>query len=167
MTLTILSLASIMLPDEVLFVYGQQQQYQNITGSGQGLLPGDVPTLFSFDAEEGRDGKMSGIFECFALMPDGTTMYVNGTITDLATNETSVVLSGPTMVTGFGAGSGAFEAIVTMPEGRELGASNSTGDGILVLTTDVNGDNVKGSATDGSEGPFNEKIIKGFLQLGP
>jgi hypothetical protein len=165
--LTILFIASIMLSHEVLFVNGQQQQSQNVSGSGQGILPGDVPTLFSFKVAEYKDGKISGNFECFALMPDGSTMYVNGTVTDLAINDTSVVLSGPTMVAGFGAGSGSFEAIVTMPEGRVVGVANSTENGSLILTTDVNDDNVQASATDGSEGPFNEKIIKGSIQLSP
>lgn len=100
-------------------------------------------------------------------MPDGSMMYVNGIVTDLTVNQTSVVISGPTVVTGFGAGSGTFKAIVTMPEGSEIGAAHSTNNGTLILTTDVNGDNIQASAADGSAGPFNEKIIKGSIQLSP
>lgn len=169
--LTILLILPVIFSQQIQFVNGQQQQQQqyqqNVSGSGQGILPGDVPTLFSFKFAEHKDGKVSGNFECFALMPDGSTMYVNGTVTDLAVNQTSVVLSGPTIVTGFGAGSGTFEAIASMPEGRVVGAADSADNGTLILTTDVNGDNVQASANDGSEGPFNEKIIKGSIQLGP
>ncbi len=99
-------------------------------------------------------------------MPDGKTMYVNGTVTDLTFNETSSIISGPTMVTGFGAGIGTYKAIATLPEGQGV-ESNNASSGTLILTTDVNGDNIQASASDGSEGPFNEKIIKGSLKLNP
>lgn len=149
--LSILLILPIVLSQQVLVINGQhqqQQQYQqNVSGSGQGILPGDVPTLFSFKVAAHEDGKVSGNFECFALMPDGSTMYVNRTVTDLDVNETSVVLSGPNIVTGFGAGSGTFEAIASMPEGRVVEVADSVSNGTLILTTDVNGDNVQASAT--------------------
>lgn len=94
-------------------VYAQQQQPQSASGWGESVLPGNIPTLFSFNASKDENGKVSGNFECFAVMPDGKTMYVNGTITDLTFNETSTIISGPTMVTGFGAGIGTYKAIAT------------------------------------------------------
>ena len=129
-----------------------------IKGQGQGVLPGDMPTLFSFSAMKDEKGTVSGYFECFAVMPDVTTMYVKGNVTSLTVgdNQTSIALTGPAVVTGFGGGTGRFNAIVT-PEGT--GLSN------LVLTTDVNGDGVQASVSDGSEGPFKEKVVKSSLQI--
>jgi hypothetical protein len=34
-----------------------------------------------------------------------------------------------------------------------------------LMPTDVNGDNVQAFATDGSEGPFDEKIVKGPIRI--
>lgn len=146
-------------------VYSQDQQQQNASGWGQSVLPGDIPTLFSFEAIKLEDGTVSGNFECFAVMPDGNTMYVNGTVTDLTidANGTSVTLTGPTTVTGFGAGKGTFEAIATEGDLTNGGKGNGT----LILTTDVNADGIQGNMPDGSEGPFNEKIIKGSIKLNP
>lgn len=146
-------------------IYAQNQQQQNASGWGQSVLPGDIPTLFSFEAIKLKDGTVSGNFECFAVMPDGNTMYVNGTVTDLTidANGTSVTLTGPTTVTGFGAGKGTFEAIATEGDVTNGGKGNGT----LILTTDVNADGIQGNMPDGSEGPFNEKIIKGSLKLYP
>jgi hypothetical protein len=133
------------------------QEIVSITGVGLSELPGNVLTLFGFDATEIK-GKISGQFECFAVMPDGKTMYVNGTVTNIiiSTNGSSATLTGPAMVTGFGAGTGTFKAIVT-----DDGISN----GNLILTTDINGDGIQASLPDGSEGPFNEKIIQGFIRI--
>jgi hypothetical protein len=144
----------------------QEQPRKSVSGSDQGILPSDVPTLFSFKVVEHKDGNVSGNFECFALMPDGSTMYVNSTVTDLSLNETSVVMSGPTLITGFGAGSEAFQAVATMSEGREISTAESSDNVTLILTTDVNGDGVQASATDGLERHFNAKIIKGAVPLG-
>lgn len=151
--------------------FANAQDQQRASGSGQGILPGDVPTLFSFKAAKDKDGKVSGNFECFAVMPDGNTMYVNGTVTGLAltatstpTNGSSVTLSGPAIVTGFGAGAGAFKAVTIMPEAA---GSTVINNGMLVLTTDVNGDGIKGNMPNGSEGPFNEKIMKGSIRIYP
>ena len=104
-----------------------------------------------------NDG-ISGSFECFAVMPDGGTMYVKGNVTSLTVgdNQSSIALAGPAIVTGFGSGTGRFIAIAT-PEGT--GMSN------LVLSTDVNGDGVQASMSDGSEGPFKEKVVKSSLQI--
>jgi hypothetical protein len=156
-----LVLQSIASPTYILlFVYAQQQQ-QSASGWGESILPGNVPTLFSFNATKDKNGKVSGVFECFAVMLDGKTMYVNGTVTDLTYNETSVIISGPAMVTGFGAGVGTYKAIATPLEGSESGdASNGT----LILTTDVNGDGIQGNMPDGSEGPFNENIVRGSIE---
>lgn len=163
-----LSIFFILQPDmvsqQIFFVNAQQQQQQSVSGSGQGILPGGIPTLFSFKAAEHKDGGAHGNFERFALVPNGGTMYVKGIVTDLAVNQTSIVISGPTVVTGFGAGSGTFEVIATMPEGKVIGLNGSADNGTLILTTDVNGDNLQASGIDGSEGPFNEKIIKGSMQ---
>ena len=148
--------------------FANAQDQQRVSGSGQGILPGDVPTLFSFKAAKDKDGKVSGNFECFAVMPDGNTMYVNGTVTGLtlaaAANGTSVTLSGPAIVTGFGAGIGTFKALAIMPEAAGSTVSNN---GKLVLTTDVNGDGIQGNMPNGSEGPFNEKIMKGSIRINP
>ena len=38
---------------------------------------------------------------------------------------------------------------------------------MLVLTTDVNGDGIKGNMPNSSEGPFNEKIMKGSIRIYP
>jgi hypothetical protein len=150
----------------MLFIYAQQQQQQSASGWGDSILPGDVPTLFSFNATKDKNGKVSGIFECFAVMPDGKTMYVNGTVTDLTFNETSVIISGPTVVTGFGAGVGTYKAIATLPEGQAAAESdNNASNGTLILTTDVNGDGIQGSRPDGSEGPFNEIIVRGSIKI--
>jgi hypothetical protein len=146
----------------LLFVHAQQQQQQSALGWGESILPGDVPTLFSFNATKDNNGKASGVFECFAVMPDGKTMYVNGTVTDLTFNETSAIISGPTMVTGFGAGVGTYKAIATPPEGAE---SDNASNGTLILTTDVNGDGIQGNMPDGSEGPFNESIVRGSIKI--
>jgi len=156
-SLVILAIMSLQIPH----IYAGQQQ-QNASGWGQSVLPGDIPTLFSFEAIKHENGTVSGNFECFAVMPDGNTMYVNGKVTDLtiAANETSATLTGPTTVTGFGAGKGTFEAIVTQGYG-------GTANGTLILTTDVNGDGIQGNMPDGSEGPFNENIIKGSIKLSP
>jgi hypothetical protein len=145
------------------------QETQSASGSAQGILPGDIPTLFSFNATKNENGNVSGNFECFALMPDGKTMYVNGTVTGLTftTNQSSVVLTGPAIVTGFGAGTGAFKAIATPTIIDQDDGNTSSGNGTLILTTDINGDGVQASASDGSEGPFNEKIIKGSIRLNP
>jgi hypothetical protein len=146
-----------------LFVYAQQQ---SASGWGESVLPGDVPTLFSFNATKDKNGKVSGIFECFAVMPDGNTMYVNGTITDLTLNETSAIIAGPTMVTGFGAGVGTYKALATLPEGQgAVESDNNASNGTLILTTDVNGDGIQGNMPDGSEGPFNENIVRGSIKI--
>lgn len=139
-----------------LSVYAEKSM--TIRGQGQGILPDDVPTLFSFSALRDEKGNVSGHFECFAVIPDGGTMYVKGNVTSLtvADNQSSIALAGPAVVTGFGSGTGRFNAIAT-PEGT--GMSN------LVLTTDVNGDGVQGSMSDGSEGPFKEKVVKSSLQI--
>lgn len=139
-----------------LTVYGEKPL--TINGHGQGIIPGDVPTLFSFSAMKDEKGGVSGLFECFAVMPDGGTMYVKGNITSLTVgdNQSSIALTGPAIVTGFGGGIGRFNATIT-PEGT--GISN------LVLTTDVNGDGVYASVSDGSEGPFKEKVVKSSLQI--
>jgi hypothetical protein len=159
------------------FALAQKQQQQRIFGVGAGILPNDVPTLFSFVASRnGEQSKeeVSGHFECFAVMPDGKTMYVNGTVTGLTlastsipltpTNGTSVTLSGPTIVTGFGAGAGTFKAVAIM---QEATGSTIIKNGKLVLTTDVNGDGIQGNIPDGSEGPFNEQIMKGSIKISP
>ena len=134
---------------------------QAIKGQGQGILPGDMPTLFSFAAAN-NDSKPSvpGFFECFAVMPDGTTMYVKGNITSLTVseNKTLVTMTGPANVMGFGAGTGTFKAIVTSDI-----QNNAVKE--LVLTTDINGDGVQASLPDGSEGPFKEKVVKSSLQI--
>ena len=121
---TILLIMPLMSSQQQQIPFANAQDQQRVSGSGQGILPGDVPTLFSFKAAKDKDGKVSGNFECFAVMPDGNTMYVNGTVTGLAltatsapTNGTSVTLSGPAIVTGFGAGAGTFKAVTIMPEG--------------------------------------------------
>ena len=82
-TLTILLMMPIIFSQQQnLFVNAQkQQQRQSVSGIGQGILPGDVPTLFSFNAVKHKDGSLFGTFECFAVMPNGKTMYVNGTVT--------------------------------------------------------------------------------------
>ena len=131
------------------------QTGQSTYGSGLGSLPGDVPTLFSFNATNSPTG-MLGNFECFAVMPDGTTMYVNGTINNLKVSAAgnSAVMTGSAIVTGFGAGEGTFVATVN-PGGPGVGALN--------LTTDINGDGKQASAPDRSEGPFPEKIVKGSI----
>ncbi len=154
-SLIILAILSLQIPH----IYAGQQQ-QNASGWGQSVLPGDIPTLFSFKAIKHENGTVTGNFECFAVMPDGNTMYVNGKVTDLtvATNETSAMLMGSTTVTGFGAGNGTFKAIATQGD-------DGTTNGTLILTTDVNGDGIQGSILDGSEGPFNENIIKGSIKL--
>lgn len=54
--LSILSILPIMLSEQIFFVNGQQQQQQSVSGSGQGILPGEIPTLFSFKAAEHKDG---------------------------------------------------------------------------------------------------------------
>src|ERR671933_135968 len=56
------------------FVLAQKQQ-QHIFGVGAGILPNDVPTLFSFVAtrNDEQNKKVSGQFECFAVMPNGKT----------------------------------------------------------------------------------------------
>jgi len=143
----ILATASLEIPN----IYAQNQ-LQNASGWGQSVLPGGIPTLFSFKAIK-QDGAVSGNFECFAVMPDGNTMYVKGTVTNLtiSANGTSVIISGPTTVTGFGGGRGNFKAIVS-PEG--MGMNN------LVLNTDVNGNGVQPSISDGSEGPLKEKVVE-------
>jgi hypothetical protein len=155
---------------QVPFVNAQEQpQQQSVSGIGQGILPGDVPTLFSFKAAKDKDGKVSGTFECFAVMPDGKTMYVNSTVTSLtiAANGTSATLSGPTIVTGFGAGSGTFKAIAITP-GVATGSNNTaSNNGKLILTTDINRDGIQGNMPDGSEGPFNEKIMKASIRITP
>ncbi len=149
---------------EYPIVYAQMQVPQNISGWGQSVLPGDVPTLFSFKAIK-QDGTVSGNFECFAVMPDGNTMYVKGTVTNVtkSANGTSATISGPAVVTGFGKGTGTFEAIAAQPSLKDGSGSNGT----LILTTDVNGDGIQGNMPDGSEGPFNEKIVKGSIKLNP
>jgi hypothetical protein len=82
-------------------------------------------------------------------------MFVKGNITSLAVsdNQTSIDLTGQAVVTAFGGGRGNFKAIVS-PEG--------TGMNNLVLTTDVNGNGngVQPSMSDGSEGPFKEKVVE-------
>ena len=155
---------------QILFVNAQEQPQQpKILGVGQGILPGDVPTLFSFKATKDKDGKVSGTFECFAVMPDGKTMYVNSTVTSLtiASNGTSAILSGPAIVTGFGAGSGTFKAVVTTPVGVTGSSAAASNNGKLILTTDINGDGIQGNMPDGSEGPFNEKIMKASIRMTP
>ena len=170
---TILLILPLMsLQQQIPFANAQDQH--RVSGSGQGILPGDVPTLFNFKAAKDKDGKVSGNFECFAVMPDGNTMYVNGTVTGLTlasasipptpTNGTSVTLSGPAIVTGFGAGAGTFKAVAIM---QEATGSTVINNGKLVLTTDVNGDGIQGNIPDGSEGPFNEEIMKGSIRIYP
>ncbi len=154
----ILATASLEIPN----IYAQNQ-LQNASGWGQSVLPGGIPTLFSFKAIK-QDGAVSGNFECFAVMPDGNTMYVKGTVTNLtiSANGTSVIISGPTTVTGFGAGAGTFNAVASQTGLKDGSRENGT----LILTTDVNGDGIQGNMPDGSEGPFNEKILKGSIKLG-
>ena len=170
-TLTILLMMPIIFSQQqnLLFVNAQkEQQQQSVSGIGQGILPGDVPTLFSFNAVKHKDGSLFGTFECFAVMPNGKTMYVNGTVTGLtlSPNGTSVTLTGPTIVYGFGAGTGTFKAVATTS--KEVGGgSNVSNNGTLVLTTDVNRDGIQANMPDGSEGPFNEKILKSSIRLGP
>ena len=86
-------------------------------------------------------------------MPDGATMFVKGNITSLAVseNQTSIDLTSQAVVTAFGGGRGNFKAIVS-PEG--IGMNN------LVLNTDVNGNGVQPSISDGSEGPLKEKVVE-------
>jgi hypothetical protein len=163
--LTILLMTPIIFSQQQdLLVNAQKQPQQSVSGIGQGILPGDVPTLFSFKAVKHKDGTLSGTFECFAVMPDGKTMYVNGTVRGLvlSTNGTSVMLTGPTVVYGFGAGTGTFKAVATT---SKEGVGTSNNNGTLVLTTDVNGDGIQAHMPDGSEGPFNEKILKGSIKL--
>jgi hypothetical protein len=71
------------------------------------------------------------------------------------------------VVYGFGAGTGTFKAVATTS--KEVGGVGSTvsNNGTLVLTTDVNGDGIQANMPDGSEGPFNEKILKSSIRLGP
>ena len=135
------------------------QAKESVSGSGLGGLPGDIPTLFSFNVTSNSEGTV-GDFECFAVMPDGMTMYVNGTVTNLDISEDngSAAIMGPATVTGFGAGKGTYVANVT---------SGGPGIGTLNLTTDVNGDGKQASLPDGSEGPFLEKIVKGFILINP
>jgi len=97
-------------------------------------------------------------------MPDGNTMYVKGTVTNLtiSANGTSVILSEPTAVTGFGAGTGTFKAVATQSGLKDGSRENDT----FILTTDVNRDGIQGNIPDGSEGPFNEKILNGSIKLG-
>jgi hypothetical protein len=161
-TFRTIMLISIISMISLLSIYGSSvnaEEIVNVTGGGLSELPGGVITLFGFNATESK-GKAFGQFECFAVMPDGKTMYVNGTVTDIViySNNNSATITGPTIVTGFGAGNGTFNAIV-----NENGGGNDT----LLLTTDVNGDGIQASSPDGSEGPFNEKIIKGFIRINP
>lgn len=151
-------------PGRIPNIYAQEKILQNTSGWGQSVLPGDIPTLFSFKAIE-QDGTISGNFECFAVMPDGNTMYVKGTVTNItkSDNGSSVIISGPAVVTGFGNGTGTFEAIATQPAPED----GVGGNGTLVLTTDVNGDGIQGNMPDGSEGPFNEDIVKGSFSISP
>src|ERR671910_333944 len=78
------------------------QAKESVSGSGLGGLPGDIPTLFSFNVTSNSEGTV-GDFECFAVMPDGMTMYVNGTVTNLDISEDngSAAIMGPATVTGF------------------------------------------------------------------
>src|SRR5437879_4378760 len=110
--LTMSLIMPIIFSQQQILLANAQEQPQSVSGTGQGILPGDVPTLFSFKAVKHQDGTLSGKFECFAVMPDGKTMYVNGTVTGLtlSPNGTSVTLTGPTVVYGFGAGTGTFKA---------------------------------------------------------
>jgi hypothetical protein len=135
------------------------QKLMTIKGQGQGVLPGDVPTLFSFSSMNDSKPSLSGYFECFAVMPDGTTMYVKGNVTSLTIGDNQTIfLAGPATVMGFGAGIGTFNAIVT-PDIQNKAVRE------LVLTTDVNGDGAQASLSDGSEGPFKEKVVKSTLQI--
>jgi hypothetical protein len=59
------------------------QKQQRLLDSGAGsILPGNIPTLFSFEVTKAGQRAL-GHFECFAVMPDGKTMYMNGTVTGL------------------------------------------------------------------------------------
>jgi hypothetical protein len=50
---------------------------------------------------------------------------------------------------------------------QEATGSTVINNGKLVLTTDVNGDGIQGNIPDGSEGPFNEIIMKGSIRIYP
>jgi hypothetical protein len=135
------------------------QNQERVLGSGAGnIMPNNIPTLFSFEVTK-IGQKTSGHFECFAVMPDGKTMFVNGTITglDISGDRHNATITGQSIVTGMGAGSGPFKAVVT-PGG--------SGTSTLKLTTDINGDGKLGDMSDGSEGPFNENVTRGSIQIG-
>ena len=72
---TILLIMPLMSSQQQQIPFANAQDQQRVSGSGQGILPGDVPTLFKLKAPKDKDGKVSGNFECFAVMPDGNTMY--------------------------------------------------------------------------------------------
>ena len=44
------------------------------------------------------------------------------------------------------------------------GGGTASNNGTLVLTTDVNGDGIQANMPNGSEGPFNEKILKSSIK---
>jgi hypothetical protein len=121
------------------------QKQQRVWGSGAGgILPGNISTLFSFEVTKAGQ-KALGHFECFAVMPDGKTMYVNGTVTglDISADWHTATITGQSIITGMGAGNGPFKAIVT---------SGGPAIATLKLTTDINGDGKLGNMPDGSEG---------------
>jgi len=137
-------------------VSAQKQEHVLDSGAGN-LMPNNIPTLFSFEVTK-IGQKALGHFECFAVMPDGKTMYVNGTIRglDISADGHIATITGQSIVTGMGAGSGSFKVVVT-PGGP--------GTATLKLTTDINGDGKQGDIPDGSEGPFNETVTKGSIQI--
>ena len=47
------------------------------------------------------------------------------------------------------------------------GSATPSNDGTLVLTTDVNRDGIQANIPNSSEGPFNEKVVKGSIVINP
>jgi hypothetical protein len=89
---------------------------ETIVTGGAGFPPVPVKTNFGFAIDTTPDGKVTGTFDCFALLPHRATgnksglftdnfMYVTGQITSLEVlSDDKIVFGGKATVTGLGAG---------------------------------------------------------------